>query len=83
MAKLTAAKRKGLAGSDFALPGRRFPIQDKNHAHAALSMAHNASPAEQAVIRRKVKARYPSMQVRSPKGTYDKSPGGRIMSMGG
>jgi hypothetical protein len=59
MAKLTSSTRKALPGSAFALPGRRYPIEDASHARNALSRAAaNASPAEQATIRRKVKARY-------------------------
>jgi len=58
MARLTAGTRNALPNSDFALPGRRFPIQDQNHGRAALSMAHNASPAEQATIKRKVKNKF-------------------------
>ena len=61
MAKLTTRGRNALATGSFALPGRRFPIQDASHARAALSMAHNASPAEQATIKRKVHSRFPSI----------------------
>jgi hypothetical protein len=62
MAKLSAAKRNALATGSFALPGRRYPINDPNHARAALSRASaNASPAEQATIRAKVHAKYPSI----------------------
>ena len=39
MSKLTAKQRSGLRSSEFALPGRRFPIEDENHARAAISMA--------------------------------------------
>lgn len=42
MSKLTAKQRSGLRSSEFALPGRRFPINDPNHARAALSMAPRA-----------------------------------------
>lgn len=42
MSKLTAKQRSGLRSSEFALPGRRFPINDKNHARAAISMAPRA-----------------------------------------
>jgi len=38
MAKLTAATRKEIPTSKFALPGRRYPIEDANHRRAALSM---------------------------------------------
>jgi hypothetical protein len=42
MAKLTAAARKKLSPKTFAGPGRSFPIPDKNHARAALSMIGHA-----------------------------------------
>ncbi len=59
MAKLSTAARKALPSSAFALPGGRYPIPDASHARNALARAaQNASPAEQATIRRKVKARY-------------------------
>lgn len=64
MAKLTAAARKALPDSDFALPGRQYPIHDRKHARAALQRgAEFASPKELATIKRKVKARYPDMKV--------------------
>ena len=64
MAKLTTKARKRLATKTFALPGRKYPINDKAHARNALSRAAaNASPAQQAMIKRKVKAKYPSMAV--------------------
>ena len=55
MARLTAAKRRGLRTSTFAVPSRRaFPIPDKSHARAALSLIRHAkSPAEKAAIRGK------------------------------
>jgi hypothetical protein len=69
---LTAAGRRSLPSSDFALPGKgsgpegkgsgSYPIPDEGHARAALSRgAANASPAEQAAIKRKVKAKFPGM----------------------
>lgn len=65
MAKLTAAQRRKIPSKDFALPGGRYPINDKNHAKAALSRAaHNASPEQEAEIRRKVHQKYPSMGVK-------------------
>lgn len=55
MARLTAKARKGLRSSVFAVPGRRaFPIPDKSHARAALSLIRHAhGPAEKARIRAK------------------------------
>src|SRR5690349_17139347 len=68
--KLTQKKGKRLAGgkpipsSQFALPGERYPVDTPGRARNALSRgAQNASPAEQAAIKRKVKAKYPSMAV--------------------
>jgi len=65
MAKLTAKKRKSLKTSSFALPGKRaYPIHDISHARAALSMvAAHGTPAQKATVRRKVKAKYPSISV--------------------
>lgn len=40
MAKLTAAKRKKIPKSEFALPGeRKYPVQDRSHAANAKSRA--------------------------------------------
>jgi hypothetical protein len=62
--KLSAAQRNSLPGSAFALPGRRYPIPDASHARNALARgAQNASPAELAIIKRKVKARFPGIKV--------------------
>ena len=35
MGRLTAASRRRLPASDFALPGRRYPDEDRGHAKAA------------------------------------------------
>jgi len=61
VSKLTTERRDEIPGGEFALPGRRYPIHDESHARAALSMAHYASPAEQAEIKRKVHAKYPGI----------------------
>jgi hypothetical protein len=42
MSKLTASKRSKLPKDDFALSGKRFPVNDANHARAALSGATRA-----------------------------------------
>ena len=39
MAKLTAAARKQIPASKFALPGGRYPIEDKSHAANAKARA--------------------------------------------
>lgn len=67
MAKLTTAGRKAIAASQFALPGRRFPIEDANHARNALARAAQGvktgtlSASEAATIRRKVHAKFPNI----------------------
>ncbi len=72
-AKLKAKARRALPDSDFALPEKReFPIHDENHARAALSMLHNASPAEQKKIRAAVRRRYPNIaQAKKSPGVPD------------
>lgn len=42
MAKLTKSKRAKLPTSDFAAPGRAFPIFDKAHARAAIMLSKYA-----------------------------------------
>lgn len=58
MAVLTAAARSKLRSSTFAVPERRaFPIPDKNHAKAALSLiGHAHSEDEKKRIRSKANA---------------------------
>jgi len=62
VSKLNTQRRDEIPGGEFALPGRRYPIHDESHARAALSMAHYATPAEQAEIRAKVHAKYPDIK---------------------
>lgn len=62
MAKLTASARNHIAKKNFALPGGRYPIEDENHARAALSrVSANGTPEEKAAVRAKVHAKYPGM----------------------
>jgi hypothetical protein len=56
MAKLTAKTRAKIPTSKFAGPGRSYPVQDKNHARAALSMLHNAPKSEQPKIHARAEA---------------------------
>jgi len=62
MATVTTARRKNLPSSDFALPGRRYPVEDKAHARdakARASQARNAgrlSAADKAKVDRKADA---------------------------
>lgn len=70
MARLTAAERKKLPASDFALPEKRaYPDEDKAHARDALSrVAANGTPAEKAEVRRRVHSKYPDIQIEDHQG---------------
>jgi hypothetical protein len=67
MAKLTAAKRKALPTSDFAVPSKSpdhgsYPIPDKSHARNALSrVSQFGSEREKALVRAKVHKKYPAI----------------------
>lgn len=64
MSKLNAARRNALSGSSFALPGRRYPIEDESHARAALSMvAAHGTAHEKAVVRAHVHRKYPGIKI--------------------
>ena len=63
MTKLTTATRKRLPVGKFALPGRRYPIEDAAHARNALSrVSQDGTSAEKATVRRKVVQRYPGLK---------------------
>jgi hypothetical protein len=61
MAKLSTASRNSLADSVFALPGRKFPVNDKAHAVAAERLvgrslkAGNITAGQAATVRSKAK----------------------------
>jgi hypothetical protein len=63
VAKLSTEARNNLSTSVFALPGRRFPIEDKAHAVAATRLVGRAlkagsiSESQAATVRRKAKAK--------------------------
>jgi hypothetical protein len=57
--RLTAPVRKALPTDEFAGPDRSFPIEDPNHARAALSMASNAP--NPAAIQAKVHKKFPGI----------------------
>ena len=64
MAKLTYKKRKRMRSTSFALPReRKYPIHDKQHAIVALArVAQHGTAKEQAIVRRKVYKKYPSLR---------------------
>jgi hypothetical protein len=68
MARLTAAQRRALPASDFAGPGRSYPVNDANHARAALSLLHNAPPAARPKIRAKANAKLGISKPKAKKG---------------
>lgn len=60
MARLTAAQRDALPASAFAGPDRSFPINDENHARAALSMvgrAHGLSAKQRLKIKSRARSK--------------------------
>lgn len=60
--KLDAASRNALPSSDFALPGRRYPINDRSHAaNAKARVSQFGSPAEKAKVNAAVARKYPGM----------------------
>ena len=55
MTVLTAKTRNSLPNSDFAVAGRRYPVEDKSHARAALAYINKgglSSEQKMTVIRR-------------------------------
>jgi hypothetical protein len=63
--KLTAARRRRLPKSKFALPKKRkYPLDTIGRARNALARAsQHATPSEKRKIRAAVKKRYPSIKV--------------------
>lgn len=60
---LTAAARKHIKPSNFALPGKRYPINDPAHARNALArVSQFGSPAEKAKVRAAVHRKYPGIK---------------------
>ena len=66
MPTLTTATRKKIPTGKFALPGRRYPVEDQAHARNALSrVSQDGTPAEKATVRRKVRQLYPGLKQQS------------------
>lgn len=60
--KLTTKARKAIKPKNFALPGRRYPIEDASHARNALArVSQHGTPEEKVEVRAKVHEKYPSM----------------------
>jgi len=63
MTKLTKKTRDNLPERSFALPGRRYPIEDLAHARNALArVSQDGTREEQAAVRRKVERLYPELR---------------------
>ena len=63
MAKLTSKGRSQIASKNFAGPDRSYPIENKSHARAALSMVSRyGTAAEKAEVRAKVAKKYPGIK---------------------
>ncbi len=57
--KLTTKARKKIASKNFALPGRRYPIEDSRHAaNAKARVSQFGRPAEKARVDSAVKRKY-------------------------
>jgi len=62
MAKLTSKKRNALPSSDFAVAGRKYPINDKSHARNALArVAQHGTSEQKAAVRAKVHKKFPGI----------------------
>ena len=62
VAKLTAKARKAIPTKSFALPGRRYPINDASHARNALArVSQFGSSEEKARVRGVVARKYPKI----------------------
>jgi hypothetical protein len=63
-APLDAKKRNNLDSSDFALPGRKYPIDTPARARSALARVKQfGSPGDQAKVKAAVKRKYPNMDL--------------------
>lgn len=60
----TKSGRKKMSAAQFALPGKRYRIDDAAHARNALArVAQHGTATEQQAVRSKVRKRYPSIAV--------------------
>ncbi len=74
MPKLSTDQRKRMPQSDYALPGKRYPIEDEEHGRKAIQLgkrAENAgtlTPGEYDQVKAEVHERYPNIGSKSPAG---------------
>jgi hypothetical protein len=63
MAPLTTKQRNSLPNSVFALPGRRYPLENVSHARNALArVAQNGTAAEIRAVHAAVYRRFPQLK---------------------
>lgn len=70
--ELTTEGRKHIAENNFALSGRRYPIQDLAHARNAL--ARSSGKPEEGQVKAAVYRKYPALKERSEKDDGDDTP---------
>lgn len=64
--KLTTSARNKIPGKSFALPGRRYPVNDPSHARNALArVSQHGTPEEKSEVESKVHRKYPGIGVLS------------------
>jgi len=62
MSRLTTERRRELPEQEFALAGRRYPIEDPNHARNALArVSQHGTSAEKATVRAAVHRKFPGI----------------------
>lgn len=62
MSKLTSAKRNALPGKDFAVPGRKYPIENASHARDALArVAQHGTAKQKHEVREAVHDKFPGI----------------------
>lgn len=71
MARLTAAARRALPASDFALGKGHYPINNPSHARNALArVSQHGDASEKARVRAAVKRKYPGIKQGGGKRTF-------------
>lgn len=64
MGKLSSKERDSLPKKDFAGPDRSYPVNDPNHARAALQrVSEYGDPELKERVRRKVREKYPDIEI--------------------
>ena len=60
--RLTTATRNALPGKDFALPGRRYPIENRSHGiNAKARVEQHGTPEEKRKVLAAVRRKFPGI----------------------